>query len=335
MPARPAIFVAIRSDEFDTVFSPAAAAALHEVGEVTFGGGEDLIEVPGDAADRCDILVTSWSTRPFHDTVLDGRQLQLVVHAAGSVRGLLGPDSFRDGVRVTQCGSAAMAPAVAEMAVTMALVLLRNLHLHDRGLHLRRDWFAAGHGLLGRSVSGVRHGVLGLSRSGLEYVSSLRGLGAGHIMAADPYWTSADAAAHGVALRELDEVCLESDVLAIHAPATPATRHIMDARRLALLPDGAIVINTARSALVDEAALMAELLSGRLRAGLDVFDEEPLPADSPLFGLPNVVLAPHVAGGTVEARLAQGDAVVAEIRRYLAGQRLVHEVTAERYHRLA
>ncbi|WP_193312961.1 hydroxyacid dehydrogenase [Georgenia subflava] len=335
MSVRPATFVAIRADEFETLFAPESRSALHRIGEVTFGGGEEVVEVPHGVADDFDVLVTSWSTRPFEDDVLTGGRLGLVAHAAGSVRGLLQPDSFRNGVRVTQCGSAAMAPAVAEMAVTMELALLRNLHTHDRRMQATRDWHRAGHGTLGHALPAARHGILGLSRTGLEYVSRIRGLGATRIAAADPYWDRSAAAEHGVELRDLDDVCRESDVFAVHAPSTPETRHIVDARRLALLPDGAIVLNTARSALIDEAALTAELVSGRLRAGLDVFDDEPLPADSPLFGLPNVILAPHVAGGTVEARHAQGAAVVEEVRRYAAGEPLLHEVTAELYHRLA
>src|SRR5699024_9160798 len=104
---------------------------------------------------------------------------------------------------------------------------------------------------------------------------------------------------------------------------------------LRLLPADAVLINAGRSALVDQEALTAELVSGRIRAGLDVFDSEPLPAEHPLYGLENVVLTPHVAGGTVEARFGQGAPGVAEIGRFLRGEDLEHEVTPAIYNRLA
>src|SRR5699024_1217756 len=134
---------------------------------------------------------------------------------------------------------------------------------------------------------------------------------------------------------DLAELCASSDVLAIHAPVTEQTRHMLDADLSGRLRDGAIVVNTARSAVIDMQALTEELVSGRLSAGLDVFDVEPLPADSPLYGLDNVLITPHVAGGTVEARFAQGAGVTEEIAAHLAGEPMRYEVTPEIYHRLS
>lgn len=101
---------------------------------------------------------------------------------------------------------------------------------------------------------------------------------------------------------------------------------MIGAEELARIPDGGIFLNTARSAIVDGDALERELLSGRIRAGLDVFDEEPLSGDSKLFGLPNVLLTPHVAGATRQARWEQGACAVDEVERFLAGERLLFEV---------
>jgi phosphoglycerate dehydrogenase-like enzyme len=124
-------------------------------------------------------------------------------------------------------------------------------------------------------------------------------------------------------------------VVALHAPSLPETHHLIDARRLALLPDGAGLVNTARSWLVDEAALLAEVRTGRIDAALDVFDDEPLPTDHPLRGLPNVLLTPHHAAGTVEGRLRQGGIVVDEVERLLRGEGLRHAVTAADLERMA
>jgi phosphoglycerate dehydrogenase-like enzyme len=133
----------------------------------------------------------------------------------------------------------------------------------------------------------------------------------------------------------LDDLMAAADVVTVHAPSLPSTRHLLDARRLALMRDGATLVNTARGALVDHAALIAELRTGRLSAVLDVTEPEPLPPDSPLFDLPNVVLTPHIAGalGTEVRRL--GDAAVAEVARYAAGEPFAHPLTAADLDRVA
>jgi phosphoglycerate dehydrogenase-like enzyme len=329
------IYVAVRADEFDRLFPPDAAAELRALGEVEFGPEGPRVPVPGDLGDSYDILVTSWSTEPFPPERLVGSRLRMAVHAAGSVRGLFPRSAVENGLTLAQGGAAAMAEAVAEMAATLTLALLRNLHVHDRGMQTTRDWMAAGHGMLGRSVAAQRVGILSLSRVGRHYARLMAGLGATHLTAYDPYASTTAAAESGVRLVGLDELCADSDVLCVCAPSTPETRHLIGAAQLTSLPDGAVFINVARSALVDGEALEAELRTGRISAGLDVFDEEPLSVDSPYFGLPNVLLTPHVAGGTVQARASQGRAAVAEIARFVRGERLEHEVTADIYDRLA
>jgi phosphoglycerate dehydrogenase-like enzyme len=98
---------------------------------------------------------------------------------------------------------------------------------------------------------------------------------------------------------------------------------------LALLQDGAIFVNTARSRVIDMDALLAELQSGRFQAALDVFDQEPLPEDSPFRQLDNVILTPHVAGASIEARARQGEYMIEEMRRFLAGEPLKYQVTKD------
>ena len=126
--------------------------------------------------------------------------------------------------------------------------------------------------------------------------------------------------------RELDALLAESDVVSIHTPLTPETSGLIDARRLALLRDGASLVNTARGEIVDEAALVAELVSGRLRAGLDVFAHEPhVPAE--LLSLPNVVLTPHLGSGTRQTREAMTRIVVDNVLAFERGEPLLTPVT--------
>jgi phosphoglycerate dehydrogenase-like enzyme len=126
----------------------------------------------------------------------------------------------------------------------------------------------------------------------------------------------------------LDALCRRSQVLSIHAPALPETRAMVDAARLALLPDGATLINTARGSLVDQDALENELRTGRISAVLDVTEPEVLPSGSALWDLPNLVITPHLAG-SIGAELRRiGASAAAEASRIAAGQPLRHPVRA-------
>ncbi|MBC9713143.1 hypothetical protein H9Y04_11235 [Streptomyces sp. TRM66268-LWL] len=129
-----------------------------------------------------------------------------------------------------------------------------------------------------------------------------------------------------VELVELDELLRRSDVVTVHAPAPPETRHLLDERRLGLLRDGAILVNTSRGQLIDTEALVRHCASGRLKAVLDVTDPEPLPAGHPLFSLPNVLVTPHIAGALGNEISCLGAFAVAEIERIAAGRPLIGQV---------
>ena len=163
----------------------------------------------------------------------------------------------------------------------------------------------------------------------------VKGLGVQQLLAHDPYADADRASEFGIQLVELDELCQRSEVLSIHAPSTPETHRFIGADQLGALPDNAVVINTARSWCIDEEALLAELRTGRLLAGLDVFDEEPLPSESPFYKLDNAFITPHVAGGTMDVRFRQGSAVVDELERFASGEKLLNEVSLKTYDQLA
>lgn len=336
--------MAVSPSEQAVLYDSATLDRLSRLGEVVRPDGGDSstgaaqperIPLPPDLAENFDVLITSWSTAPFPPDLVTGGRLSLAVHSAGSIRALFPRSVLENGLRLAQGGSAPMAVPVAELALTLTLMLLRGTHWMDRRLQATRDWRRSGTGVLTHGLREQTVGIVGLSRAGREYARMLRGLGVDCVLAFDPYVSHEEAASLGVVLTDLDDLCDRSDVLAIHAPVTPETTRMIDADALTRLRDGAIVINTARSAVIDMDALTSELLRGRLSAGLDVFDQEPLPADSSLYGLENVLITPHVAGGTVEARFAMGAGVVDEIDRFIAGSPLAFEVTPENYDRLS
>ena len=156
-----------------------------------------------------------------------------------------------------------------------------------------------------------------------------------NVLVYDPFLDAAGAQALGVRRTDLDELLRTSDVVSLHAPAVPETHHLLDRRRLALLRDGATLINTARGWLVDGTALTDELVSGRIDAVIDTTEPEVLPDDSPLYDLPNVFLTPHVAGamGTETQRMTA--LALDEIERFMHGEPFRYGIRREDLARLA
>ncbi|MER5334509.1 hydroxyacid dehydrogenase [Micromonospora sp. NPDC002717] len=277
---------------------------------------------------RAEVLVTSWSVPRLDAALLDrAPALRLVAHTGASVKPFVTPEVFARGITVTQAGQG-MARSVAEVALAFTLALLHQTPRFDHALRGGTTWSRAEQAPPRHEILGCPVGVVGASRTGRAYLELVRALGA-ETSVYDPTLTTADAAALGVRLVGLDELLAGSRIVALHAPTLPETRHLLGARELALLPDGAGLVNTARSWLVDEAALVVELSRGRIDAALDVFDEEPLPTGHPLRALANVLLTPHQAAGTVQGRRRQGEIVVDEIIRYVTGRPLAHAVTPE------
>ena len=283
---------------------------------------------------RAEILLTGWGCPPVDAAVLDqAPRLRAIVHAAGTVKLHLTDACWERGLLVS---SAAAANAVPVAEYTLAAILFANkrvFRLQRRYRELRefRLWPAEAPGLGNyRKVIGV----VGASQVGRRVLDLLRPFDF-EVLLHDPYVGADEAAALGARWLALDDLLAAADVVSLHAPALPETHHQLDRRRLALLRDGAVLINTARGWLVDGDALTAELVSGRIDAVLDTTEPEILPADSPLYDLPNVFLTPHIAGalGSETQRLA--DHAVAEVERYARGEPFAFPVTRDALPRLA
>jgi phosphoglycerate dehydrogenase-like enzyme len=217
---------------------------------------------------------------------------------------------------------------VAELTLLLILLTLRQVHRLDRMFKQGEPWSTMRALPIGQELAGQRVGVVGAGYTGRQVISRLRALGA-DLWVYDPFLSAQKAETLGVHSAPLDDLFAHCSIVTMQAPPTEETYHMVGAKQLALLRDDAIFVNTARSHLVDEQALLAELQSGRIQAALDVFDQEPLPEDSPFRQLDNVVLTPHIAGASRQARLRQGDFMVDEVRRFFAAQPLLFQVTAE------
>jgi phosphoglycerate dehydrogenase-like enzyme len=282
-----------------------------------------------DQLEQTDILLTGWGCPEIgvRELALMPR-LRLISHAAGTVKYFLSQVVFERGITVCSAAEANAQP-VAEF--TLAMILLagkrtfdfRRMYEKDRERENVEHLKSQAIGNLGLTV-----GIVGASRIGRRVINLLQPFDLDRTLF-DPFLSAAEAEKLGVRSVPLDELMAVSDVISLHAPSLPQTRHMIGADALARMKDGATLINTARGALVDEAALLAELKTGRIEAVIDVTDPEVPPQDSPFYSLPNVFLTPHIAGAVGLERARLGDMAIAEIERFCRAEPLQQQVRPE------
>ena len=282
-----------------------------------------------------DILVTGWGCPHISAEVLAASpRLKLVAHAAGTVKSLIDPIAYTRGIVVTNAVDANAIP-VAEF--TLAAIIMANKHvLEFRELYRQDRTRRSSHALMDQPIGNYRRtiGIVGASRIGRRVLALLDSIDC-DVLLYDPFVSKGDPIAATAELVALDDLMARADVVSLHAPSLSSTRGMIGARQLSLMRDGATFINTARGALVDEAALVAELVSGRISAVIDVTEPEIPPADSPLFELPNVLLTPHMAGAVGVERSRLGRLVADEVERFIAGEPLRFAVVPHLLERLA
>ena len=270
------------------------------------------------ALSTADVLLTCWGAPELTPDVLAAApRLRAVVHAAGSVKHHITGACWERGIAVT---SAAAVNALPVAEYTLAAILFAGKHVlraarQYGSMRAEHDWRREleSSGNYRRTV-----GIVGASRIGRRVIELLQPFDT-EVLLYDPYVTDPEAEALGVVRTDLDELCRRSSIVSVHAPQLPGTHHMIDGRRLALMPDGATLINTSRGSLVEEEALLRELVPGRLHAVLDVTDPEVPPAGSPLYTLPNVLLTPHVAGSLGNELHRMTDFALDELERYARG----------------
>jgi phosphoglycerate dehydrogenase-like enzyme len=214
---------------------------------------------------------------------------------------------------------------VAEAIVALLLALTRNMLVLDRLVRAGR-WAEKsrypGTGLAGRTL-----GTIGVGNIGAELVRLLRPFDLARVLAYDPFVSAQQAAALGIELVALDTLLAEADFVCVNCPLTPATHHLIGERELGLMRPSALLINTARGPIVDQAALTRALQSGRIAgAALDVFEHEPLPPDDALTRLENVILTPHAIAWTDQLARDNGLGACRNVLAVLRGTLPEHTV---------
>ncbi|MEU4160857.1 hydroxyacid dehydrogenase [Actinoplanes sp. NPDC026670] len=266
-----------------------------------------------------DVLVTGWGCPPLTGAVLDrAPRLRAVVHAGGSAAAVLDLATAAErGLALSNAGEANAVP-VAEYTFAAILLSGKRARAAERLYRQRRDYVDREVEL--RDTGNYRRtvGLVGASRIGRR-VARLLAQTDLDVLLYDPYLPVPDAVNLSVRLCSLPELMTASDVVSLHPPVTAETTGMIDAAMLGRMPDGATLINTARGAIVDQDALVAELRTGRISAVLDVTTPDPLPADHELWSLPNVTLTPHIAGATGSELRRLGRHVIDELARFRQG----------------
>jgi phosphoglycerate dehydrogenase-like enzyme len=331
MSHRPKAALAMSPEAAEAVLDPGVLAALREVCDLAPGPILDDFTTSHarTVLREVEVLVTGWGCPPLDAAVLDAApRLRAVVHAAGSVRGHVTEECWDRGVEVSSAAAANALP-VAEYTVAMILLTGKRVLERAREFHATRtgdDWLGSPRevGNFGRTV-----GLLSASMIGRRVVELLRPYDL-RVLLHDPYLAAEDAAALGVETVGLSELFALSDVVSVHTPLLPETRGLVSGALIESMRPGAVLINTARGAVVDQDALAEAATRGRVRAVLDVTDPEVLPADHPLWDCDDVLITPHLAGSQGNELRRLADSAVAEVGRWAAGVGFTHPVRRER-----
>ncbi|GAB3797273.1 hydroxyacid dehydrogenase [Humibacter antri] len=330
-PRKPEALVVMARDVFESQFDPTRLGRLRLLAEVSAPVFTADLDDPAldERLAEVEVLLTGWGAPQLTAERLDRMpSLKAMLHCAGTIRPQVSDEFWRRGIRASTVAEANSVP-VAEY--TLAAVIFAGKKApfiaadadarRGNGLRIKRYGELSN---LGRTI-----GIVGFSRVGRRVVDLLQQLEGVTCLVSDPYADPLEVQAAGAELVTLEELLPRVDVLSLHAPALPSTQNMIGARQLAALPDHATLINTARGSLIDTAALEAACASGRINAMIDVTEPEPLPADSVLFTLPNVMITPHIAGSLGSELHRMTDAALDELERYAAGDPLVDEITSD------
>ena len=312
----------------DKYFPPKLMARLESLGEVIKNphsrqyAREELKVLLPDA----DIIITHWGSTQYDAELLDcAPNLKLLAHCAGTVAHIASEACYERGIPVLSANPI-MAKYVAEGALAYMLAGIRAIRAYDGNMRVGL-W----HQNMPQTntIVGGEIGLIGLGAVGRNLLDMLRPFGC-TVKVYDPYLPDGALDAWEFASAVSFEEAMKNPVVSIHASQTPETYHMVNAEALALMPDDALLVNTARGSLIDMEALIPELQSGRLRAVLDVYEREGCPQDERLLACTDkLTLQPHLAG--MPSGSAMTAAIIDDLERFLGGEPLKLAVSHTQY----
>jgi len=269
-------------------------------------------ELAGEIRDA-QVCLTGWGSAKFTERVLaNAPELKAIAHTGGTVASLVDDAAYDRGIRVLS-GNEMYARSVGEGVVCYMLTALRDIPKFTNSM---RDEGWAPQGWYSEGLLDQRVGLVGFGAVARYTAEMLKAFNV-ELLICSGHMTGEEAEAYGARLATIEEVFETCKVVSLHMSATPGTYHRVGADLISRLQDGALLVNTARGSVIDEAALAEELKTGRFKAILDVYEQEPLPMDSPLRGLENCILIPHMGGPTLDRRKYVTAALLDETQRLL------------------
>ena len=311
------------NDARRSFISPVIMEELAKLGEVTYNEAGYEPSVIKEMLKDADICVTGWGCPSINEELAgNAPNLRMVAHTGGSVAIIVSPYLYERGIAVIS-GNELYAESVAEGCLAYILAGLRNIPYYNK-LVQEGEWRPAGFenkGLLDRKI-----GLVGFGAITRYLVPMLKPFNT-DLLVYSKHLSEEDCRSYGMTRADtLEQIFSTCDIVSLHMARTKDTYHVINRELLKLMPDGALLVNTARGSVIDEQALADELQTGRINAVLDVFEEEPLAPDSRLRGLDNVILIPHMAGPTGDRHKYVSLALIEDMKRMLAGQPLKHQI---------
>ncbi|MFC6964658.1 hydroxyacid dehydrogenase [Halocatena marina] len=311
-----------------TFFNDTIRDRLNDLGSVTWNSGTEPLTqdelkslLPGKQ-----VCITGWkSSQMTEDVLKKAEDLELIAHVGGSVAPYVSDYSYDQGITVCSANDV-MAKIVAEYILGSILSSLRDIPAIDAEMKAG-EWDRGPTRI--DSLFETTVGFVGLGTIG-EYLLDLLAPFDVEVLVYDPYISDARIADYEFVTRvNLEKVLTESSIVSIHASKTDETIHLLDEPKLELMQDDSLLINAARGSIIESEALIRELETGRISAVLDVFDQEPLPANHRLREFENVILTPHMAGSAIREPLTS--TMVDEISRFKQNRALQHEIPKKQY----
>lgn len=302
-------------DEIDRMLTEAGCQVTYSRPQDRRDGGVPLAEVIEDV----DAVIAG--TDPFTSDVIEAApRLRIIARTGAGYDNIDLSATARRGITVCHTPGANR-QSVAELTLSLLLACAR--HLVPAASEVQAGGWTQ---RSGRELAGASLGIVGFGAIGKEVASIATAFGV-QVLVCDPALDESFAAEIGAQSRSLPELLAESDFVTLHIALTPQTHHLIDSDALAVMKPSAYLINTSRGGVVDERALAEALRDGRLAgAALDVLEQEPLTADNPLRGTPNLLVTPHIAGATAEARARSSRLAATQVIDFLDGRPIAHPV---------
>lgn len=272
-----------------------------------------------------DVCICGWGSSEFNEAALRyASRLKIVAHTGGSASKFVTRELFDKGIKVVS-GNWFFAQSLAEGTLAYMLSSLRDIPYYNNEVQEGR-WHNGNYyneGILDQTI-----GLIGFGMTAQILVSMLKPFNV-TIKVYSEHKTDEIYKEYGVEKASLEEIITTCKIISIHMAQREDTYHIISRELLKKIPEGSILINTSRGSLIDEEALAEELMTGRFKAALDVYEVEPLPKESKLKGLANAILIPHMGGPTIDRRKSCTNGILDDIERFSKGEKLKYDLNME------